>query len=688
MSQETRPEDRIAFPRKVAYGMGGFVNNLLAAAIGQMAAVLPLSLGMSFASLGLLQALPRLTDAVTDPLMGFISDRTRSRWGRRRPWIFVGALIAGVTFALLWVMPAPTQLRVKLVDYGEDGVYSGEVGEPESLTETLGAWFGGLLSPESTDDSEHEVAVLAPRITTGTWVGLDLPLADFGDLRSREHLAQLLLSGDLTEFYIDNVYLYRSDGDTPDQVVQGGPEGATAPNGGPPVPTADAGDVLSLFSDAYENEPVGWFSTDWDIADVEDVSFGGDEVKHYSGVRFAAIDFGEVPLDATEMTHLHLDIWTPEATSVGWSQEAYFWYFLIGSIIFFIGYTIFATPWVALGYELTPDYNERTRLMGVQTFVGNVVYLISPWFLAIMAHTVWFRNQMDGALILGLVIGVTVIILGIIPSLFLRERLAESVGAPEETERSTAREAMKDFLNGLLQTIKSKPFLMLCAVTFLVFNSFIMISSFQFWVFIYYVAGGSVSEGAALAGFVGTLGIFCGFGVIALVTWLGTKIGKSKALIVSTGVSMIGYALKWFCYNPEYPMLALVPAPFLAFGLSGLFTVMGAMVADVVDVDELDTGERREGMFGSIYWWVVKVGQSVALGAGGLLLAWTGLDPALGGGQSEQTIFLLRLSDAVIPFVASGIAVFILLRFPITEETAAGVRALLEKKRLAETTPE
>ena len=52
---------------------------------------------------------------------------------------------------------------------------------------------------------------------------------------------------------------------------------------------------------------------------------------------------------------------------------------------------------------------------------------------------------------------------------------------------------------------------------------------------------------------------------------------------VSTGVSMVGYVLKWFCYTPENPWLVLIPAPLMAFGLAGLFTLMPSMVADVVD---------------------------------------------------------------------------------------------------------
>ena len=70
-----------------------------------MLIVLNLGLGMNPALVGLLGALPRLTDAITDPLMGYISDNTRSRWGRRRPYIFCGAILVGIVFALLWQLP-------------------------------------------------------------------------------------------------------------------------------------------------------------------------------------------------------------------------------------------------------------------------------------------------------------------------------------------------------------------------------------------------------------------------------------------------------------------------------------------------------------------------------------------------------------------------------------------------------
>ena len=681
MSRRTAPEDRVSFPHKVVYGIGGFVNNLLAQGIGNMMVVLNLALGMDFRVVALLGSLPRAFDAITDPLVGFISDKTKTRWGRRRPFLFVGAIASGVVFALLWRMPAPTQFRLKLVDYGADGVYSGEeTGEAAGWLESLGGALRGIVTVEVSDDVEDEVTILPPALVTGGWMGLDVPLADFDELATREHLAQILISGDLTEVYVDNVFLYRTDDATPAEPVGRDAEGAVAPKEAAPAPTVPAEDVISFFSDAYDDVPVQSWSTAWDEAEVADARAGDDDVKHYTNVRFAAIDFGETPVDARGMTHLHMDVWTPERTGEGWGQRSYFWYFLIGSLVFFLAYTVFATPWVALGYELTPDYNERTRLMGVQNFVANIAFVIGPWFLVIVTNPEWFRNQMAGARFLALAICVATVALGVLPAILLRERTPAGEGGGGEGGTGFG-ESVKEFLRGLWQTIRTGPFLMLCVATFLMFNSFIMISQFQFWVFAYYVAGGNVAEGAGLAGLVGTLGIFVTLLVIVIVTWMGTKIGKKNAFHVATGISMLGYALKWVCYTPEHPMLALLPAPFLAFGLGGLFTLMGSMIADVVDLDELGTGERREGMFGSIFWWVVKVGQSGAILAGGFLLHSTGLDPALGANQPEGTIFWLRFYDVFVPFIASAIAIYAIHRYPITEKRAREVREELERRR-------
>lgn len=474
----TAPADRVPLTHKIAYGSGGFVNNLLAGSIGGMTIVLNLGLGMNPALVGLLGAIPRLTDALTDPLMGYVSDHTRSRWGRRRPFIFVGAIAASLTFALLWQLPSMSE-----------------------------------------------------------------------------------------------------------------------------------------------------------------------------------------------------------------SEASLFWLFLGASMVFFLAYTVFATPWVALGYELTPDYHERTRVMGVQSFISQIAYLLTPWLLWFM-QLEFFGDVIEGAEALAWLIALVCVVMGVIPAIVLRERhfdadTGSTQAAPQQTQSIDA--SIRSFGAGFMATIRFRPFLMLCGATFLVFNGFMLISSFQFYVIIFYVFAGDQQLGAMYAGWSGTIGAVSTFLVIIFVTWLGTRVGKRRAFYVSISISMVGFALKWFCYDPEIPWLLLVPAPLMAFGLGALFPLMGSMIADVCDLDELETAERREGMFGAIFWWVVKLGMAAALAGGGILLNATGFDVELGGAQSERTITLMRAFDAFVPVATSGLAIWIVSRFPITEARAAEIREALEARRGAAT---
>jgi GPH family glycoside/pentoside/hexuronide:cation symporter len=472
---QTAAKDKISLGRKLIYGLGAFINNLLGAAMVTMSIVLNLGLGMNPGLVGLLGALPRFLDAFTDPLMGYISDKTKSKWGRRRPYIFIGAILSGIIFAMLWQLPR------------------------------------------------------------------------------------------------------------------------------------------------------------------------------------------------------------------GQSEGFYFWFFLIGSTIFYLAYTIFATPWVALGYELTPDYHERTRIMAVQNFMGQFAWLLAPWFLLFMQNDSLFSDMIEGAGWLAIIIGIVTIGIGILPAIFLSERFTP-IPTAQNVSSSTAKPtgmiaSIKDFFKGFLITIKFKPFLSLCGATFLVFNGFMMVAAFQSYVIIYYVFGGDQALGAEYVGWAGTVSFIATSCAIFIVTKLSTLFGKRKAFFITIAISIFGYALKWICFTPDNPLLILIPPIFFAFGLGGLFTLMGSMVADVCDLDELETGERREGMFGSIFWWVVKLGLAAAMAAGGFLLNATGFDVALGGAQSADTLFYMRLADVLVPVICSIVAIWMVATYPITEEMATEVRKKLETRR-------
>ncbi len=464
----TAPNDRIPFLQKAAYSIGSLVNQFQAAALGSLVIVLNLGLGMSPALVGIIGAVPRLVDAFSDPLIGYSSDNTRTPYGRRRPWIFFGAVFSGILFALMFQL------------------YKGQ---PESF---------------------------------------------------------------------------------------------------------------------------------------------------------------------------------------------YFWYFLAFQMLFIIAFACYSIPWIALGYEMTPDYHERTRLQGFSNFFAQIAWLIAPWFFSIMNNKSMFPDIVVGARTIAIIVGVFLMVGGILPAIFNKEHFGN---LPKPKREKGYGNVIKDLLGNCATSFKCIPFVKLIAVTFLIFNGFMLASSFTLYVIVYYVFGGDWAKGGTLLGFFGTFSSVCTFFAISLTTWLSSKIGKRNTFLITMSIAIIGYALKWVGYNPQHPYLLLIAAPFLAFHLGALFTMVPSMVADVCDLDELQSGTRREGMFSGIYWWIQKLGMAGASILSGILLVWTGFNVALGGNQTPHALLCMRLFDIGIPIVTSIVAIFIIMTFDITEDQAYDIRKQLEAKR-------
>ncbi len=89
-----------------------------------------------------------------------------------------------------------------------------------------------------------------------------------------------------------------------------------APTEPAPTPTLPAGDVISLFSNRYTNVPVDTWSASWDMADVGDFRISGNDVKAYTNLTYAGVEFTTSPINASAMTHLHLDVWLPQGAYV------------------------------------------------------------------------------------------------------------------------------------------------------------------------------------------------------------------------------------------------------------------------------------------------------------------------------------------------------------------------------------
>ena len=473
MSQnKTAARDRVPFIQKSAFGAGHLVLNLYPGALGFFMFFLLTAFGMDPFLAGLLGGLPRFFDAITDPVMGFISDNTSSKWGRRRPYILVGGILSAITFILLWQL-----------DENNSSTYN-------------------------------------------------------------------------------------------------------------------------------------------------------------------------------------------------------FWYFLIMSMVFLIGNTMFATPLVGLGYEMTSDYNERTRLMAFSQTVGLIAWVIVPWFWVIIADPDFFSNQAEGVRTMAIYVGVACLVLGLLPAFFCKGIDSPKMGDRKPLSFKNIFSSLKDLIGSIGDAVKNKPFMRLCGATFLVFNGYQIVASFSFFIFVFYIFNGSYEATATWPAWFSSIGaLVSAFLVIPIVSWMSTKWGKKNAFIISTALSIVGYLMKWWAFTPDNVLLSFIPIPLMSFGLGSLFTLMMSMTADVCDLDELNNGmPRKEGTFGALYWWVVKLGQGLALVLGGLVLKLIGFD-GNAATQTVETLTNLRIADIIIPVVTAALAIWVMWNYSLSEERAKEIKAQLEERR-------
>lgn len=178
------------------------------------------------------------------------------------------------------VVPS-TVFKVLLVDIGADGS------------------FGG------SDDSSYEITINGSMLASKSWVSLDLPFSSFPGLKSRSHLAQIVLSGDLPNLFVDNIYFYKDGGS--------GPSGPTV---AAPAPAQNPANVISVFSDAYTNIAGTDFNPNWGQATVVTQELiAGNNTLRYAGLNYQGIQLGSSQ-NVSGMGYLHLDFWTSNSSSL------------------------------------------------------------------------------------------------------------------------------------------------------------------------------------------------------------------------------------------------------------------------------------------------------------------------------------------------------------------------------------
>ena len=461
---------KVAMGQKIAFGLGMLANQMFPAVMGIFMVVLVQDLGFPGWMWGVIFFLPRVFDSITDPIMGFISDNTKSKWGRRRHYVFIGALIMGISFSIMW-------------------------------------------------------------------------------------------------------QLYRVNG----------------------------------------------------------------------------IDYN-------------------------------FIYFLLWSFVFYLGLTIFSVPYVAMGYEMSDDFHERTNIMAVAQWIGQWAWVIAPWFWVIMYDPEWFESADVATRNLSIWVGIICMLLAMVPALFIKSKSTLNEDYDPLSLRGMGG-SLKKIIDGFKEAFKIEPFRKLCIATFLIFNAFNTVATFTFFIIVYHLFSGDAGAAGIWPTLFGSIGaLITTFVVIPIVAWMSKKLGKKRAFITAQGISIFGYILLWFLLIPGKPYMFIYALPFFSFGIGSLFTLMMSMTADVIDLDELTSGKRREGIFGAIYWWMVKFGFAIAGLLSGAILSIVGFDATLPS-QPDGAITGLRLFFSGLPILGTGIAIWVMNSYDITEERSKEISAALALKK-------
>ena len=351
-------------------------------------------------------------------------------------------------------------------------------------------------------------------------------------------------------------------------------------------------------------------------------------------------------------------------------------------ILFYTCFTIWVVPFQSLLMEMTPDYDERTRVTSIRGIFQSLAGLFNGvcWWLSL--RPVFSMTNEAGELVpsaingmryISLGVALTILILGILPALFVKERYYTS-GLVKSQKRVS-------LFKGLKTTLSCRPFLVLCVFTVLFLFGQSIYDNYGRFVGTYYVLGGDWEKSALITIWGTCVYVFFNIIMIPVFARISVRIGKNKCLSIASFFFLFSAVLTWYMYIPGRPYLMLVNSAFLGISFAGLWTMLPTMQTDVVDYDELKTGSRREGSFASVYSWVLKFSFCTGYLLSGPFLEMTGFDAALGGEQSSETLNYLRVGFVFIPVVAVALAIAMLRFFPIDRSKANEIRASLEARR-------
>ncbi len=358
--------------------------------------------------------------------------------------------------------------------------------------------------------------------------------------------------------------------------------------------------------------------------------------------------------------------------------SAVFWYMILSNMIYIPIISAFTVPYYSLGAEMSPDYEERTSIMSYRS-VAQKVSELGNFYALRFTNLAWFlipgtgqKNTLLGLRVYTSIFGVIMAIFAVIIFFRVKERYYEKVVVKVKEKIS--------ILSSFGETLRNKPFrqMMVMGGAFTLGTS--MVGSLGYYATVFYVAGGDKITGDNWQFWMGVAFMLGGIIGVPLHAALAHRIGKREAAVVACAIGICGYGGSWFLYTPAIIWLQTIASGLMGMCAASLWMLHSSIGADIIDHDELNTHERREGSFTACASYILKLGNSLGYYFSGLILTWVGFTWKLKV-QAPETILGIRASLASLPIVGLVIAIIFVLRVPLTKQKSEEIRRSLEARR-------
>ena len=399
-----------------------------------------------------------------------------------------------------------------------------------------------------------------------------------------------------------------------------------------------AGSILMIgkISDAVNDPIIGVMS---------------DRTVHPWGRRYPWMVFGAIPFGI-----LFFLQWIVPTTN----QSFLFWYYVVIAVLFNIAYTIVNLPYAALTPELTQDFHERTSLNSFR-FAFSIGGSILSLVIAQLIFSIFKDNPIQQYLVLGIVCAI-IAVLPIYWCFFGTRDRAVSNNTKKEEYNNTNLSIVEQ----IRIAFSNRPFLFVIGVYLCSWLGVQLTASILPYFVIYWM---QLPEGT----FPQVAIAVQGTALIMLFVWsfVSKKVGKKAVYFMGICLWIIAQGGLFFTQPGQVGLMYFL-AVIAGFGVSTAYLVPWSMIPDVIDLDELNTGQRREGIFYSFMVFLQKIGLAIGLFLVGVALDIAGFIETIPGEtpptQPDSALLAVRIAIAPLPTIFLIVGLLLAYFYPITRE--------------------